>query len=261
MQKRTSNIKMLTMQSLSILSMPHSFLDSDDFTSMSGKLNLDFNTKHEKHQFHQDLEENSEEQQQFSFACTDHQGTLIFADEIFDNGQIRPIIPIFDQFILSTTTHNDATSPLQPPLKKIFVEQHNNFHLELSSISKESHNEPLQNTIMMEVEASNEWCKKSNSTGFSKLWRFRQDLKLRSNSDSKDAFIFLNPSVPVRSNEVKEENIIVKNGKGKKHKKVLSALEKLYVMNRKRKESNKRRSFLPYKQRLVGLFTNVNGFI
>ncbi|KAM2928415.1 hypothetical protein COP2_035665 [Malus domestica] len=33
---------------------------------------------------------------------------------------------------------------------------------------------------------------KSNSTGSSKLWNVR-DLKLRSNNDNKDAFVFLNP--------------------------------------------------------------------
>ena len=41
-----------------------------------------------------------------------------------------------------------------------------------------------------------------------------------------------------------------------------SAHEKLYMMNRKRKrkESDTRRLFLPYKQQLVGFSTNVNGF-
>ncbi|TKY60859.1 hypothetical protein E2542_SST17962 [Spatholobus suberectus] len=115
---------------------------------------------------------------------------------------------------------------------------------------------------MVEVVASNDKCKKSNSMGSSKTWRFQEYLKLRSNSDGKDAFVLLNPSgsMPMRSNKAKKENVVSKKGNGKKCKIVLSAHEKLYVMNRKRTENSKQKSFLPYRLGLIGFFTNKNRF-
>lgn len=237
MQKRTSSIKMLTMQALSIISVPHSIIDFNELSTNQTKLDIDSNAQQQIH--HDEKEENLEEQQEFSFACTDSQGTLIFADEIFDNGQIRPIFPNIGQM----------------PLKKIFVQHHNNFILEPSDASKEPHIEQLQNTTLVELEGLNEVCKKSNSTGFSKLRRFRRDLNFRSNSNTKDSLVLLNSPVKTKLNGAKVE--IVKESKTKNKTKLL-AHEKLYVMNRMRKERSKRQSFLPYKPNLIGFFTNVN---
>ena len=50
------------------------------------------------------------------------------------------------------------------------------------------------------MKASPELCKKSNSTGFSKLWRFR-DLVHRSNSDGKERGLALCGLVPSDSTE------------------------------------------------------------
>ncbi|TKY60862.1 hypothetical protein E2542_SST17965 [Spatholobus suberectus] len=53
----------------------------------------------DENQIHNDNKENVEEQE-FSFACIDPQGMLIFVDEIFDNRKIRPTFPIFNQLFL-----------------------------------------------------------------------------------------------------------------------------------------------------------------
>lgn len=256
MQKGNSDIKMLRMQALSILQVPHSFHDSDDFAPIPAKLDPYCSTKQ---QIHNDGEESLEEQE-FSFACTDPQGTFISADEIFDNGQIRPIFPALDQSLLFTVANREAASPLRPPLKKLLVEQRNSFRSKPSGVPEEPHYEPSRNMTMVEVEASNEQCKKSNSTGFSNLWRFRRDSKLRSNSGCTDTFVFLNPPMPMKSNEAKVENapLNLKKGKGGKRKTTSSAHEKLYLVNRMRKEGSKRRSFLPYRPHLLGFFSNVN---
>lgn len=144
------------------------------------------------------------------------------------------------------------------------------------------------------VEASPETCKKSNSTGFSKIWRFRE-LANRSNSDGRDAFVFLNnnneskttsPSKTEekREGEVKPASVSSNNNEsrtttcskreelqnsdggkgkvksnGKKKTPPLSAHELHYVRNRALREGDRRRSYLPYKPELVGFFTNVNG--
>jgi len=72
-------------------------------------------------------------------------------------------------------------------------------------------------------------------------------LNLRSNSDHKNSLVLLNASAPKNSRKPKVENIVNKKRKDEK-KNGLLAYEKLYVTNKTRKDSNKRRSFLPYKR-------------
>ena len=79
---------------------------------------------------------------------------------------------------------------LRSPLRKLFVESAS----ESASESDELERIPTDTYCEWSgaaaggakaVEASPEICKKSNSTGFSKLWRFR-DLVHRSNNDGKE---------------------------------------------------------------------------
>ncbi|CAK8564880.1 unnamed protein product [Lathyrus sativus] len=200
-------------------------------------------------------EENNEEQE-FSFACTDVQGMHIFAEDIFESGKIRALLPTFDQSLqFFPTTNNNASHP-RPPLKNIFIKNPINQQSTLSGISIETQNKILQNIT---TKASSESYEKSNFSGSSNLWRFRQNLYLRSNSDHKDSFVILNPSVPKKTIKPKVENVIVKKKKGEQPQNTLTAYEKLYVKNKTRNESNKRRSFLPYKHQLFGFFTNMHG--
>nr|XP_004509891.1 uncharacterized protein LOC101512356 [Cicer arietinum] len=100
-----------------------------------------------------------------------------------------------------------------------------NLNSRSSGVSNEAHNEPLKNRRMIEIKASNECYEK----------------------------------MPSMANKAKVENIVVKKGKDDISKSTLSAHEKFYVMNKMRKDNNKRRSFLPYKPNLLGIFTNMNG--
>ncbi|CAL5201319.1 unnamed protein product [Lathyrus oleraceus] len=199
-------------------------------------------------------EENNEEQE-FSFACTNVKGMHIFADDIFENGKMRALLPTFDQSLQLFPTININASHIRHPLKNIFIKNYLSPQSISSGISKETQNEILQNITM---KASSECYEKSNSTGSSNLWRFRQNLDLRSNSDHKDSFVILNPSESKTSIKPNVENIIIKKRKGEKPKNTLTAYEKLYVTNKARKGSNKRRSLLPYKHGLFGFFTNMH---
>ncbi|RHN41390.1 hypothetical protein MtrunA17_Chr8g0365651 [Medicago truncatula] len=230
------------------------FLDFDGFSPAEDK-DIYNRSKEQR----QDNDEENIEEGEFSFACTKVRGLHIFADEIFENGKIRQIPHTFDQSLFIYPTSNNNVSHLRPPLKKIFIKNSVNRHSMLGGISKESQNESLQNMTMVEIKASNECYEKSNSTGSSNLWKFRQNMNLRSNSDHKDSLVLLNASDPKNSRKPKVENIVNKKRKDEKHKNGLSAYEKLYVSNKTRKDSNKRRSFLPYKRQLFGLFTNMNG--
>ncbi|KAL2499710.1 Protein of unknown function (DUF1645) [Abeliophyllum distichum] len=71
---------------------------------------------------------------------------------------------------------------MRPAMKRIFVETKDGV------MSSSSGNDNINI-----VEASPEVCTKSNLTGFSKIWRFKDSMG-RSNSDGRDSFVFLNNS-------------------------------------------------------------------
>ncbi|KAI3813150.1 hypothetical protein L1987_17867 [Smallanthus sonchifolius] len=86
-------------------------------------------------------------------------------------------------------------------------------------------------------------CKKSSSTGSgSKRWRFRYLLR-RSNSEPKKA------DIPKQK----------RNSGGLQWKAQTPVHEQFYVQRRAENEVGKRKSYLPYRKDLVGLFSNVNG--
>lgn len=112
-------------------------------------------------------------------------------------------------------------------------------------------------------------CKKSSSTGSrsgSKRWRIR-DLLRRSNSEGKDQPINMlltqhhNNKKVVEAVTKQKRNSVegsVNNGRLKQPSSP-SVHEIFYVQNRAKTEDGKRRSYLPYRQGLVGFFSNVNG--
>ncbi|XVE92429.1 hypothetical protein REPUB_Repub01dG0096500 [Reevesia pubescens] len=231
----------------------------------------------EEEEGNQKKEEDEDEDAEFSLVCLNPEGSPISADGVFQNGQIHPVFPLFNQDLLfadengTVLKSEDGDVTLRPPLRKLFVEDLPYTTLSSSSEPAGPYCEWRRCGRTVE-ETSPDTCKKSNSTGFSKLWRFR-DLMLRSNSDGKDAFVFLNHPPPSsassvktgKTNEKEEKNATLKGSgenpkvnKGKSGKTAsLSAHEKLYVKNRAVREGDKRRSYLPYRQ--VGFFTNVNG--
>ncbi|CAA7055284.1 unnamed protein product [Microthlaspi erraticum] len=83
----------------------------------------------------------------------------------------------------------------------------------------------------------------SSTTTSSRRWRIR-DLLKRSYSEGKQSLKFLN------SNSTNREESSTK----KKEK--VSAHEKFYLKNKAKKEEEKRKSYLPYKQDLVGFLFN-----
>ncbi|KAL5221954.1 hypothetical protein ABZP36_026667 [Zizania latifolia] len=101
-------------------------------------------------------------------------------------------------------------------------------------------------------------CRKSGSTGSVLRWRrISERLVRRSQSDGKEKFVFLTAAGPTAPQPPKVDNDEVPPGgsKGDRH------LGWSYY----RKEGgggdggSRRRSYLPYKQELVGLFANVSG--
>ncbi|KAL5723697.1 hypothetical protein ACHQM5_007066 [Ranunculus cassubicifolius] len=230
-------------------------------------------------------EEEDDEDFEFAVVSRDTNTSPISADEIFSDGQIKPVYPVFNRHLLFTGNEEDFAkfregSSIRLPLKKLFIEERD----PSSSTSSEADDlDALPDgtycvwTPTKSVPPSPEMRKKSNSTGSSKRWRFR-DLLHRSNSDGKDAYVFLTPESRLPKNKEKKkadnngekserrisgDNIKHTTGNVKSKRisgeGTSSAHEAHYVRNRAQKESDRRKSYLPYRQDLVGFFANVNG--
>ena len=119
-------------------------------------------------------------------------------------------------------------------------------------------------------QASPSRCKKSNSTGSSspKRWKLL-DLLRRSNSAGKESLVILRaPSSSPAKKKEKEQWSVGRvevagkpkakgsSGAGEKKKVSLPAHEALYLRNRELRRVDKKRSFLPYRQDLVGFCTS-----
>ncbi|CAN8239193.1 unnamed protein product [Cochlearia groenlandica] len=266
------------MQVVSFPSPSSKLAGKDRFADIYSKLNDDFESKlkfreeeeDNKHNLDKSWlnqenqeEEEEEDEEEFSFAGVNAENSPISAEEAFEDGQIRPVYPLFNRNIL----FEPEEKSLRSPLKKLFVEtEETTTATSSSTAAEEEETEPMGPFCSWSgktvEEASPETCRKSNSTGFSKLWRFK-DLVLRSNSDGKDAFVFLNNDKNHTPSSSPSSSAAAKLGGGKrllekvKSEKKRSAHEKLYMRNRAIREEGRRRSYLPYKH--VGFFTNVNG--
>ncbi|XP_019185236.1 PREDICTED: uncharacterized protein LOC109180202 [Ipomoea nil] len=118
-------------------------------------------------------------------------------------------------------------------------------------------------------ETSQGKCKKSSSTGSTsfKRWKLR-DLLPRSNSEGKDSFVFLTPKKGGKSEGNQSGKVLKLTGKSKAKQITagdkagrspsMAAHEEFYVRSRAAKETSKRKSYLPYRQDLLGFFANVN---
>lgn len=198
----------------------------------------------------------------FTFVCVGDNDSP--TTEVSENGQIR--FPLFDQSLLIGGGYDDGERRLPRDIQvdKVFIESEYGDTGGVSSgtfraLSKDSG----AGTAEMNM--------KSNSTGFSKLWRFRDNIN-RSNSDGRDAFVFLES--PDRSITEAKPNAVGSTAKvnaaggvkGKGVKKVSTAKKgtasahEVYLKQRgEQTEEDRRRSYLPYRPGLMGFFTNVNG--
>lgn len=197
----------------------------------------------------------------------------IAAEDAFINGQIKAVYPLFNRDLLFTDEASGdlhENLPMRPPVKKVFVETSGQVVSSLPE-GERGAGTSCDWSDRKAVEASPEICKKSNSTGFSKIWRFK-DFLGRSNSDGRDTFVFLNNGhghgpaehVAAAKGEEKSERkeaaakVSGKAKKGGKGKTAPLSAHEVYLKS-KAKEEDRRRSYLPYRPELMGFFTNVNG--
>ncbi|MCD7465085.1 hypothetical protein HAX54_000532 [Datura stramonium] len=227
-------------------------------------------------------EQGNEDDDEFEFSFVkESEFSPVAADEIFSNGQIRPIYPIFNRDLLSdnedfmngssnSNTNTNSTSeeasarskPIRLSLNKLFLEEEREANSSSSSSEADELERIPEGTYCVwrpkPEEKSARSCKKSKSTGSSKRWKFRHLLH-RSNSDGKDTFVFLTPSSKKKENKAektKTDNAPKVTAKSKRVPEAEDYPAMHYVKNG---GGEKRKTYLPYRQDLVGFFTNMKG--
>ncbi|GKA03257.1 carbonic anhydrase [Tanacetum coccineum] len=136
---------------------------------------------------------NHENDEEFTFMYLDENNTPIPADKASINKYIHPIFPLFDQTLLSHEERKQLL-PINPQVNKVFVESD---QVALSSTSEYDRIESVaMGPYCTRKKQPPKLSKKSNSTCFPKLWRLKDKVGC-SNSDGRDAFVFLKK--PVRT--------------------------------------------------------------
>ncbi|CAA7035020.1 unnamed protein product [Microthlaspi erraticum] len=210
---------------------------------------------------------------EFAFDCPSRRCShpIATADQIFSNGQIRPLnpygfgirnAPVDGKGGESQTTPSSPKNTLprrhRPALRKLMSEDRDptsNSCSEADLIGvppeiycvwtpKQSNGDddlkglsssPSQNKI------------KSNSAGFSKRWKLRNLLYARSSSEGNEKLVFpapVNKSDEAISEKTEEEKPPSKEKAGEEGKE---------------SEEAKRQSFVPYGKDMIGILKNVNG--
>ncbi|XP_060195474.1 uncharacterized protein LOC132624763 [Lycium barbarum] len=210
-----------------------------------------------------------EEDFEFSVGCEN-------PDDFPFDRQIKPIFPVFNRDLLlngvcvNGESSEKVDSSVQVSLKDLFLEEREPLSSSSSEVD-ELESVPQGTYCVWKpklTEPSPSTCKKSNSTGsVFKRWSIR-DLMRRSNSDGEDSFVFLTPEKGMKKEDSKATDLTETTSKvaGKLKAKGGSSrgdkAASVYLRNQAAKEmdKNKRKSYLPYRQDLVGIFTNVNNF-
>jgi hypothetical protein len=89
-------------------------------------------------------EDEDDEDEEFSFACVNLDGSSIFADDAFADGQIQPIFSLFNRDLLLADAYDGDSKPkegssstLRPPLRKFFFEERNHPPSSLSTLESD----------------------------------------------------------------------------------------------------------------------------
>lgn len=208
-------------------------------------------------------EDNGDDDFEFAFVNTEPEFSPISADEIFYNGQIRPI---FNTDLCSHDVQfknekvSAPTASIRLPLRKLFIAERETTPSEADDLESI----PPGTYCVWRPRAAEDsptgQCKKSNSTGSSsKRWKLR-DFLHRSNSDGKDTFVFLTTPFNKKREEKAESTTAADSAKIAGKVAGIPVGEGFPAVRCPKHGGDiRRKSYLPYRQDLVGFFSNVNG--
>ncbi|XP_055827356.1 uncharacterized protein LOC129895650 [Solanum dulcamara] len=191
----------------------------------------------------------------------------------------KPIFPVFNRDLLlkdvsyvkkvNDLESENVDSSIRIPLRNLFLEEGES--TTSSSVDDIETIPPGTYCVWKPKmsEPSPGKCKKSKSTGFvSKRWPRIRDLLRRSNSEGKveDSFVFLTPKKTIEKVTGKSKNssteVVKMAGKLKQTtgsyitggEKVSPAAHQALCRAGKEADKNRRKSYLPYRQDLIGFF-------
>lgn len=193
------------------------------------------------------------EEEEFEFTSTSRE------DKLLPRDQIKPTYPIFNNALLFDNYDNVHFDMNSPSLRKHFNEEECDHDLQSSSSDDADELDRVPPEMYCiwkpkKADMPSESSEKSNSTSWSKSWTFR-DIFLRSNSEGKQSFVFLTSfkgkkdTTKIKKEAVKDVNAVAS--------KVVMAVD-YSVLNGKMKESDGRRTYVPYMKDIVGMFANAN---
>lgn len=167
------------------------------------------------------------------------------ADDIFSGGRMLPVYPVFNRDLIRGPAESKESPKADPiSIRKLLMEE-----------KEAAQEEPSPHPPAR--------CKKSASTGA--LRSLLRTLTIgRSHSDGKEKFVFIEasrPESPAASAKKKAPNKGARKGPRTAEGDVVTSHRPLYGKGAHEKVvKGPRRSFLPYRQELLGLFAPVNAF-
>ncbi|URD94305.1 DUF1645 domain containing protein [Musa troglodytarum] len=206
-----------------------------------------------------DEDDDSGDEFEFTFAVRDADAfPAVAADDIFSGGRIIPTYPVFNRDLLLPLSAADEPTiaetdpPDQIPFGRLLIEEKVTGAEEPAAAGDHFPGAPDR-------------CKKSASTGSSMQWRLR-DTVGRSHSDGKEKFVFLEAATAKKNAMSPNATRAAAGGKRAKEGGRLPEADAVTAHRRfhgkgtsEKTVKGPRRSFLPYRQQLLGLFAPVNG--
>lgn len=194
--------------------------------------------------------------------------STIAADELFSDGKIRPIYPVFDRDLLPDGVREKLG---RQPLLQFLIEERDASVSPSSSLSGDDLDGiPPETYCVWKPGSAAESpgpVRKSSSTG-SSCKRLLRDLMVgRSYSDGKEKFMFL-AAEKAKSPSTEKEARDAEKGKGKNGTEMdlMTAYRLFYKQSSHWAAAGNgggggsRRTYLPYKPGIGGIFASMNGF-
>uniref|UniRef100_A0ACD5VYP4 Uncharacterized protein n=1 Tax=Avena sativa TaxID=4498 RepID=A0ACD5VYP4_AVESA len=207
---------------------------------------------------------------EFSFGSQEPATDGAAADELFADGRIRAFYPVFGRVF------EDGRAPPAPdrrPLRRMLLEDARNSSVGSTSSSCSS---AATDSADLDGVSPDSYCvwtpgrsaasspaqspRKSGSTGSLSGWRRVSQLVIgRSHSDGRDKFGFFSaPPSPAREKQTKGKPT-GRKGKAATVVDTVAATHRMFYGGAKASPGAARRTFLPYRQDLVGLFSAPKG--
>ncbi|WOL00364.1 hypothetical protein Cni_G09077 [Canna indica] len=194
----------------------------------------------------------------FVLGCTDGTPTSVTADELFSHGRILPAYPVFDRTLLLPPSEDNEVEGPHPeiPMRRLLIEEAASPSGSISSSSSEADDMGSVTArkhftwMTRSAPQSPDRCRKSASAGTERRRSRLQDLFLggRSHSDGKEKSVLLEAS-PARGKSPSAKSSRAKAAAGGG----VGASRVSYGNGQA--VTGPRRSFLPYRLQLFGLFT------